>query len=214
MVSGSVSSPFRGAFHLSLTVLVHYRSLKLFSLGGWAPQLPTRLHVPRGTQDANPGQPDYLYGSLTRCAAPFQALRVASLPRCGWSYNPAATVVAAVWALPASLATTTGISFDFSWSSYGDVSVRPPPPAGLCVQPAVSSHHAGGVAPFGYSGLLARMQLPLNVSPVSASFIGLQRRGIRLVLSLACATRLPCHANSIARMCAQALDPSSASTSS
>ena len=27
MVSGSLSLPFRGAFHLSLTVLVHYRSL-------------------------------------------------------------------------------------------------------------------------------------------------------------------------------------------
>ena len=26
-------SPHRGAFHLSLTVLVHYRSLKVFSLG-------------------------------------------------------------------------------------------------------------------------------------------------------------------------------------
>ena len=41
MVSGSLSSPSRGAFHLSLTVLVHYRSLKVFSLGGWSPLLPT-----------------------------------------------------------------------------------------------------------------------------------------------------------------------------
>ena len=30
------------------------------------------------------------------------------------------------------------------------------------------------------------MQLPLNVSPVSASFIGMQRQGIHLVLCLAC----------------------------
>ena len=30
------------------------------------------------------------------------------------------------------------------------------------------------------------MQLPLNVSPVSASFIGLQRQGIHLVLCRAC----------------------------
>ena len=30
------------------------------------------------------------------------------------------------------------------------------------------------------------MQLPLNVSPVSASFIGLERLGIHLVLCLAC----------------------------
>jgi hypothetical protein len=54
VVSGTISSPLRGAFHLSLTVLVRYRSLKVFSLGGWSPQLPTRFHVPRGTQDANP----------------------------------------------------------------------------------------------------------------------------------------------------------------
>src|SRR5215469_12782429 len=51
VVSGSLSSPSRGAFHLSLTVLVHYRSHELFSLGGWSPQLPTGFHVPRGTQD-------------------------------------------------------------------------------------------------------------------------------------------------------------------
>jgi hypothetical protein len=53
-VSGSLSSPSRGAFHLSLTVLVHYRSLKVLSLGGWSPRLPTRFHVPRGTQDPSP----------------------------------------------------------------------------------------------------------------------------------------------------------------
>ena len=41
VVSGSISSPLRGAFHLSLTVLVRYRSLKVFSLGGWSPLLPT-----------------------------------------------------------------------------------------------------------------------------------------------------------------------------
>src|SRR2546429_660766 len=52
--SPSFAALLRGAFHVSLTVLVHYRLLKVFSLGGWSPQLPTRFHVPRGTQDANP----------------------------------------------------------------------------------------------------------------------------------------------------------------
>src|SRR5258708_28918779 len=66
------------------------------------------------------------------------------------------------------------------------------PPSCLCVQQAVSRHHSGRVAPFGISGLIARMQLPLNVSPVSASFIGLQRLGIHLVLSLACALLARC----------------------
>ena len=60
------------------------------------------------------------------------------------------------------------------------------PPSCLCVQQAVSRHHSGGVAPFGVSGLMACMQLPRNVSPVSASFIGLQRQGIHPVLCRAC----------------------------
>ena len=36
------------AFHLSLTVLVQYRSAFLFSLGGWFLQIPTE-YVLRGT---------------------------------------------------------------------------------------------------------------------------------------------------------------------
>jgi hypothetical protein len=54
------------------------------------------------------------------------------------------------------------------------------------------------------------MQLPLNVSPVSASFIGLQRRGILLVLSTACASHV--FAVHMALACLRTL--SSASTSS
>ena len=49
--SGSLSFPSRGAFHLSLTVLVHYRSHRGLSLGEWSPQLPTPLLVERGTQE-------------------------------------------------------------------------------------------------------------------------------------------------------------------
>src|SRR5205814_8852665 len=79
------------------------------------------------------------------------------------------------------------------------------PLPGLCVQPAVSRHHSGGVAPFGISGLLACMQLPLNVSPVSASFIGLQRQGIHLVLCLACSLNLLYELYYTIRVCLLAL---------
>ena len=48
-VSVTISLPFRGAFHLSLTVLVHYRSPRVFSLGRWSAQIPTEFHVFRGT---------------------------------------------------------------------------------------------------------------------------------------------------------------------
>jgi hypothetical protein len=43
-------SPRRGSFHLSLTVLVHYRLPEVFSLGRWSSLLPTRFLVSRGTQ--------------------------------------------------------------------------------------------------------------------------------------------------------------------
>src|SRR4030042_6584558 len=35
-----------GSFHLSLTVLVHYRSSRVFSLGEWTPLLPAGLACP------------------------------------------------------------------------------------------------------------------------------------------------------------------------
>ena len=36
-------SPRRGSFHLSLTVLLRYRSSRVFSLGGWTPLFHTML---------------------------------------------------------------------------------------------------------------------------------------------------------------------------
>ncbi len=50
-ISGSVSLPSRGAFHLSLTVLITIGHLVVFSLGRWSSQLPTQFHVLGGTPD-------------------------------------------------------------------------------------------------------------------------------------------------------------------
>ena len=47
---GLFHSPVRGAFHLSLTVLVRYRSLSVFSLAGWSRRIQAGFHVPRPTQ--------------------------------------------------------------------------------------------------------------------------------------------------------------------
>ena len=44
-----------------------------------------------------------------------------------------------VWPLPISLATTLGISFDFSSSPYLDVSVREVPFLNLCIQLRIHS---------------------------------------------------------------------------
>ncbi len=55
-VSGSFNSPHRGTFHLSLTVLVHYRSSRVFSLGKWASRIPTGLACPVVLKDSK-GRP-------------------------------------------------------------------------------------------------------------------------------------------------------------
>ena len=187
MVSGSLSSPFRGAFHLSLTVLVHYRSLKVFSLGGWSPLLPTNSpgFVVLRIQLASPRLS--LRGShplRRRVPTPSGRFRLACvlllqphpLPcRRGWfGLIPSRSPLLRDSRLISLRRATEMFQF-----AHG-------PPACLCIQQAVSRHHSGRVAPLGYFGLSARIQLPRNVSPVSASFFGLQRQGIHLVLCVAC----------------------------
>ena len=51
MVSGSISLPFRGAFHLSLTVLSAIGCQVVFSLGRWTSLIHTGFLVSRATRD-------------------------------------------------------------------------------------------------------------------------------------------------------------------
>ena len=130
------------------------------------------------------------YGTLTLSGGAFQHLRVRHWAGSCWSYNPSTHKECWFGLLPVRsplLRESRLISL-----RQGTEMFQFPccPPCGLCIQPPVARHHSGGVAPLGYSGLIARMQLPLNVSPVSASFFGLQRLGILLVLSLACSSAL------------------------
>ena len=80
----------RRPFHLSLTVLVHYRSPNVFSLGRWSSQLPTRFLVPRGTQDTHQSFPVFEYGSVTLSGLPFHTVPLTSLFLTPYdrSYNP------------------------------------------------------------------------------------------------------------------------------
>ena len=71
----------RGSFHLSLTVLVHYRSLKVFSLGEWTPQLPTGLACPVVLKIPLKSAPLFAYGTFTPSGRPFQC-RSAKLGFC------------------------------------------------------------------------------------------------------------------------------------
>ena len=52
-VSGSISLPYQGFFSPFPHGTMRYRSPTIFSLGGWAPQIHTRLHESRATQDTS-----------------------------------------------------------------------------------------------------------------------------------------------------------------
>ena len=85
-----------------------------------------------------------------RCAAP-QPRRI----------NPS------VWPLPRSLATTYGISVDFSSSPYLDVSVQAVPHLRLFDSTQVDGVLLRRVSPFGNSGIKAYVQLPQTYRSLS-----------------------------------------------
>ena len=78
-VSGSISLPFRGSFHLSLTVLCAIGHQVVFSLGGWSPLLPTGFHVSRGTLDHSLESSRFAYGTFTLFGRTFQS-SLATIP--------------------------------------------------------------------------------------------------------------------------------------
>ena len=58
-------SPLRGSFHLSLTVLCAIGDMRVFSLGGWCPRIPTRRLRPRGTWDTSNCCSSFTYRAFT-----------------------------------------------------------------------------------------------------------------------------------------------------
>ena len=64
--------PSRGASHLSLTVLVHYRSLGVFSLREWSPQIHAEFHEFRVTRVRIRRSVNFAYRILTLYDPPFQ----------------------------------------------------------------------------------------------------------------------------------------------
>ena len=66
-----------------------------------------------------------------------------------------------VWPLPRSLATTSGISVDFSSSPYLDVSVQAVPLVHLWIQCTMTGHDSSRIAPFGNPRINAYLRLPV-----------------------------------------------------
>ena len=101
---------------------------RVFRIGGWTPQLPTGFHVSGGTQVPHGSPRGFAYGALTLSRWPSHAIplpRGFVTARCA-ALQPRRRLRGRRFVLgPRSLATTRGISFDFSSSGYLDVSVPP-----------------------------------------------------------------------------------------
>ena len=67
-----------------------------------------------------------------------------------------------VWPLPRSLATTSGISVDFSSSPYLDVSVQGVPLIQLWIHCMMTGNYSGRIAPFGHIRINACLRLPVS----------------------------------------------------
>ena len=134
-VSGSLSLPSRGSFHLSFTVLLHYRSSG--SILAWRVVPPASLRVPRVRRYSgyDPPSSSFTYRSLTFSGVLSHTLR---LDLVGFRSSSTPRVfLPAVWPNALSLATTRAISFDYSSSPYLDVSVREVPLPDLWIQSGI-----------------------------------------------------------------------------
>jgi hypothetical protein len=93
-------------FHLSLTVLVHYRSSSVFSLGRWASRFPTGLACPVVLRNSAGVGVTFAYRTSTCSGRLFNTFQLATPPP---SAAPTTPALWPVWADPRSLATTSGI---------------------------------------------------------------------------------------------------------
>ena len=111
----------------------------VFRLGGWSPRLHARLLGSGVTQERYYAVcMIFAYRAITVFGAPFQRTSTDFALRVRRSYNPGPTR-RPVWPVPVSLATTRGISFDFSSSGYLDVSVPLVRLTHLCIQCVITS---------------------------------------------------------------------------
>ena len=105
----------------------------------------------------------FMYGAFTLSGRPSQGRSIWLIGHV-CSPNPA-VLRTTVWALPGSLAATSGITFVFSSSGYLDVSVHRVPPIQLYEARAPLHCMAAGSSPAGFPHSDIRGSLPICSSP-------------------------------------------------
>ena len=178
-VSGSISLPSRGSFHLSLTVLFAIGHWVVFRLGGWAPRLQTGLHVSGPTL-----VPPYILCISSTGISPSSSdlSRVIRLYMpCVFGGPQPRRINPPVWPLSRSLAATWKIDVSFSSWGYLDVSVHP-----VSSSYAMCSH-TGTRTLLQVSSLIRKsagqclFAAHRSLSQLVTSFFGSQCQGIRLM---------------------------------
>ena len=187
-----VGARFQVLFHSPPGVLFTFPSRywstighrRVFRIGGWTPQVPTGFHVSGGTQVPHGSPRGFAYGALTLSRWPSHAIplpRGFVTARCA-ALQPRRRLRGRRFVLgPRSLATTRGISFDFSSSGYLDVSVPPVVPA----RPMRSGGRARALPRAGFPIRRPAGRRPFaplrRLSQLVASFVGFPCQGIRRV---------------------------------
>ena len=118
---------------------------RVFSLGEWSPQFPTRLLVSRGTQDTASSPVHFplrdCHTLWSRFPSGSRSVRIGNST---YAVLQPPCVNTWVWALPISLAATFGISVIYFPSGTEMVHFPELAHTGLCIQPAVTGVHPAG----------------------------------------------------------------------
>ena len=166
MVSGSLSLPSRGAFHLSLTVLYSIGHQVVFSLRRWASLIPTEFLVLDGTLDTHcfvsvstTGLSPYLTG-LSRTVRLLLLLLFVSP-------NPVHISIYGLGSYPFARHYLGNRCFTFSSSGYLDVSVPRVPLVTLFIHVTILYISIKCVPAFGYLRINVHLQLPVAFRSLS-----------------------------------------------
>ena len=198
---GLFHSPHRGAFHLSLTVLVHYRWPGVFSLGGWSPLIPPGFLVSQGTWVPPQSHPTVPYRTVTVSGPAFQRSssgEVVAHSVAGLLPRPEGPTTPLPQRQQASSRQRFGL-FPVRSPLLGESRLislprgtkmfqfprfptRSPPSQEGCRRSAL---RRGGVPPFGHLRITACSPLPGAVSPCAAPFVGSWPQGIHRPPSVA-----------------------------
>ena len=165
-VSGSLSLPSRGPFHLSLTVLYAIGHQVVFSLRRWSSHIHTGFHVSCATLDTR----QLKSISSTRLLLCFVQLSrsVQLLILCIMQVRTPSEQAPQVWAHSLSLTTTYEIVDLLSFPPGTKMFQFPGFPSyTLCVQVWIPQHNLWWVPPFGNLRIVSHLHFPVAYRSLS-----------------------------------------------